>query len=62
MPLGGSASRGAVVAVTCPKCGELQTRARKPENEPYECRKCHAKFTRAELERRQKARPPPRKR
>jgi phage FluMu protein Com len=42
------ASRGAVIAVRCPRCGTIQARARKPEGFTYECRACHATFTRAE--------------
>ena len=44
----GAASRAAVVKLTCPKCGEVQARARGKEDEKYACRKCGHVFTRAE--------------
>jgi DNA-directed RNA polymerase subunit RPC12/RpoP len=41
----GAASRGAVVAVRCPKCGEVQARARGPAGTRYVCRACGKRFT-----------------
>jgi transposase-like protein len=48
MTLGG-ASRGAVLALRCPHCGERQARARtSEEGATYRCRACHRTFTREE--------------
>lgn len=38
----GAASRAAVVELTCPKCGEVQARARDTEGTKRFCRKCGA--------------------
>lgn len=48
MPIFGGASAGAVVKLRCPKCGEVQARARAPKGTTYECRKCGHPFTREE--------------
>lgn len=48
MVIFGSAAAAALVRLRCPKCGELQARARLPEAATYECRKCGATFTQAE--------------
>ncbi len=48
MAIFSGASRGAVVKLRCPKCGEEQARARGPEATVYACRACSNKFTRAE--------------
>jgi ribosomal protein L37AE/L43A len=45
MPIFASASMGAVVRLTCPRCGEVQARARASESATYECRKCGVPFT-----------------
>jgi transposase-like protein len=47
MTLGG-ASRGAVLALRCPHCGERQARERKNQGASYRCRRCHRCFTREE--------------
>ncbi len=41
-----SATAGAIIQLTCPHCGELQARARKPKGSRYACRKCRKRFTR----------------
>ena len=38
------ASQGAVVKLACPKCGEVQARARQPEGARYTCRRCGEVF------------------
>jgi len=40
------ASAGAVLRLQCPKCSEVQARARVPEPASYACRKCGEQFTR----------------
>jgi hypothetical protein len=37
-----AASRAVVVALTCPKCGEVQARALEPDDKERLCRKCGA--------------------
>jgi transposase-like protein len=59
VPIFSGASRGAVVAVVCPWCKELQARARIPEDDPYECRACGRSFTRTDGERAAEAKAPP---
>lgn len=43
------ASMGAIVRLLCPKCGEVQARARAPEGTEYECRACGHGFRREEM-------------
>ena len=43
-----TASGGTVIRMRCPRCGEVQARARKPLGSRYRCRKCHALFTKEE--------------
>jgi len=38
------ASQGVVVRLQCPKCGEVQARARKPRGARYACRRCGEVF------------------
>jgi transposase-like protein len=40
-----SASRAAVVALQCPRCGLAQARARKKSDEKYTCKRCGHDFT-----------------
>jgi len=40
------ASAGAVLRLQCPRCSEVQARARAPEDSSYACRKCGERFTR----------------
>jgi transposase-like protein len=47
-PIFAAASRGAVVRMTCPHCGEIQARARAGDDATYTCRKCGETFTAAE--------------
>lgn len=35
---------GTFVRLTCPHCGEVQVRARRPPTTRVECRKCHRDF------------------
>jgi len=57
---------GTLVRLTCPKCGEVQARARKRGRQEYDCRVCHHRFTAAEGQAananaaRRSSRPPPR--
>ena len=37
---------GSIVKLRCPKCGEVQARARQPKGATYDCRKCGKPFTR----------------
>jgi len=41
-------AQGTLLRLKCPKCGEVQVRARKPEGvrAKYRCRKCFTTFTR----------------
>jgi hypothetical protein len=55
----GSAVGASLLRLTCPRCGEVQARARKLSREPYDCRRCHERFTREEGEGKK---PRPRKR
>lgn len=42
----GGGTAGAILKLQCPKCGEVQARAREPKGTLYECRKCGHSFTR----------------
>jgi transposase-like protein len=46
-----STLRAALLKLVCPHCRTPQSRAAKPRDERYRCRKCHKLFTRREAER-----------
>jgi transposase-like protein len=50
-------AQGALVRLRCPRCGEIQARARKPggASVKYRCRACHTTFTRGAGEKLAKA-------
>lgn len=48
MAIFSAASRGAVIKLRCPKCGEDQARARSAEGSFYVCRACSKRFTKEE--------------
>jgi predicted SprT family Zn-dependent metalloprotease len=43
--MSGAVARAAIVRLVCPKCGEVQARARRPRGATYPCRKCAAPLT-----------------
>lgn len=47
MPLifGGAVSSATLIRLVCPRCGEIQARARQPAGARYACRACHHGFS-----------------
>jgi len=42
---GPAVMRALLLQLRCPRCGEVQARAREPKGYKYRCRKCRASFT-----------------